>query len=47
MTESATNLADLAVRPTYEQVLQSINHSEVQGLLRDARADERRLNREL
>jgi hypothetical protein len=35
MTETATDLADLAVRRTYEQVLQRINHSEVQGLLRE------------
>jgi hypothetical protein len=41
------NLAEQVIRPSYEQIVGSIRHSEVQEILRRAREDERRLGREL
>jgi hypothetical protein len=41
------NLGDLAVRPTYEEIVQSIKHQGVRESLRHAQENERRLGREL
>jgi hypothetical protein len=41
------NLADLAPRPSYEQIVQSIKRQGVQEILRHGWADEQRLGREL
>jgi hypothetical protein len=40
-------LADLVLRPSYEQIVQSIKHQGVQEILRHAWADEQRLGQEL
>jgi hypothetical protein len=47
MTESATSLSELAVRPSHEEIIGSIKHSKVKELLHDAKLTERRLKREL
>ena len=47
MTEQAERLTDLAIRPTYEEIVGSIKNPDVQELLRDAQSDENRVTREL
>jgi hypothetical protein len=37
MTESATSVQELGVKPTYEQIIAGIKHSGVQEILRHAR----------